>query len=90
MSNNKIAGVWTAHLLKEEERIAFKEQVINDLRRESFERLRAHLINEYNQREIVRRKDYDNPSWSHNQAHDNGYKECLYDIINMIKIKEDK
>ena len=44
----------------------------------------------YNRRKEIDKQvfDYDTPSWSHKQAHNNGYKECLDDIIQLITINE--
>lgn len=32
--------------------------------------------------------DYDTPSWSHKQAHTNGYNQAISDVINLLTITE--
>jgi hypothetical protein len=33
--------------------------------------------------------DYDCPSWSHRQAHNNGYRQCILDVLKLLSISED-
>lgn len=44
--------------------------------------------NRINNLETVTIKDYDNPSWSHKQAHRNGEIDELRKIIDLCTIKE--
>lgn len=37
---------------------------------------------------VMRTSDYDNPSWSHRQAHDNGYNQAIEDVLQLITNKE--
>ena len=44
----------------------------------------------YNKRNEIDKQtyDYDIPSWSHKQAHNNGYKQALDDLIDLLTIIE--
>lgn len=35
-------------------------------------------------------KTYDSPNWAFQQAHNNGYKQALKDVINLINLDQDK
>lgn len=36
-------------------------------------------------KEAVVEPDYESPSWSHKQAHLNGYNQCVREIIEILK-----
>lgn len=75
---------WVSHIKNKEEQAEFAKQVLVDLNRESYNRLRTILIEKYDIKQTVRIDDYDTPSWSHKQAHTNGYLECLEEILGLL------
>lgn len=67
-----------------------RKKVEDDLIRgaDAFERLEKILERWRVQNEDVSEGDYDNPSWSHKQAHRNGYNRALKDVMSLLKLKE--
>ena len=84
-SNKKIAEVWLKGL-KGEQREKMKQLVLNN----------AILLDKFSEicynigveKRDVSFQDYDSPSWSHKQAHTNGFLECLKLIQDLVSIKE--
>lgn len=71
--------------LKGEERENFKLSVLRS--KIVLDKLHEICYNMYRDREKVEFFDYESPSWSHRQAHRNGYLEALRDVLNLTDIK---
>lgn len=76
--------LWTAHLQTEEEKQRFINQVKGS--KEVLVRLRDMITEKMNELETTERsmKAYDNPNWSHLQAHKNGYMGAMKIIKNIL------
>ncbi len=48
------------------------------------------MYNMYTEVENVSTPDYDNPSWSHKQAHLNGKKEVIRSLIGYLSLDKDE
>ena len=75
--------VWISDLKTAEERENFK-QLFNHSQK-LLDKLRQIVYNMVISREKVSTDQYDSPSWSHKQAHENGYNHALRDILELIK-----
>lgn len=76
---------WTSHLKTKEEREAFQKLLRNTDKR-VLERIEFLLRDSIEQlrKEEVSLESYDSPSWSHKQAHINGYVQGLTEALDMI------
>lgn len=70
--------------LKGEERKRFEENVLGS--KNVLDKLQNIVYNMIQSREAVNTNDYDSASWSHKQAHHNGYTEALRDVIKIIQV----
>jgi hypothetical protein len=76
---------WTSHLKTKEEREAFQKLLRNTDKRvlERIELLLSSSIQQARNEEIDP-SIYDSPSWSHKQAHYNGYVQGLTEALDLI------
>lgn len=72
--------------LKGEDRENFKLSVLQS--KKVLDKLHEMCYNMYRDREKIEFTDYDSPSWSHRQAHTNGYLEALRDVMKLTDIKQ--
>lgn len=81
--------VWTKHLKNDEEA---KKRFESTLRNSStlVSRLVEILKEKDNTVASVTNADYDNPSWAYSQAHRNGYRQALKDILDLFNFMENK
>lgn len=82
----KISTKWHLNLSSEEDRKRFHDQYKNYLDEPIFKQLADILRQRI--KELDRPPDYDNPSWSHAQAHRNGQKEAMKEILAILPISE--
>lgn len=76
---------WYNHLAKQDQD-KFKESIIaSDF---ILDRVRQILYNMIKDVERVKTTDYDSPSWSHKQAHQNGEIEMAKRIIQLLDISD--
>ena len=78
----RIPLTWVKHLKSEEEQRDFENLLRNTTT--VLSRFRD-LLEELENSKEVSFDDYDSPSWSHKQAHSNGYKEALRKVKDLIK-----
>ena len=71
--------------LKGEERENFKLSVLSS--KIVLDKLQEIVYNMYKKEESITDNDYDSPSWSHKQAHTNGRREALKQILDLITIE---
>ncbi len=77
---------WTKHLKTEAEKEQYRQSltrvkwVIDDLKKLIHSNLTSLEDAE------ISPKSYENPSWSHRQAHTNGYKQCLRDFNKLLTL----
>lgn len=81
----KVKLAWISHLKDKDDREAFKKRLLSCS--DVFERLEAILVDKLNSLEPDI-KDYDSPSWAYRQAHINGMKEVLFDLIDILPLTE--
>lgn len=78
--------VWTSHLASGD-KSKFEESVRNILNTPVLNRLTQ--IIEQNLKNLENSEsslaDYDNPSWSHKQAHRNGVRQGYLDVLKLLK-----
>ena len=67
-----------------EEVDALKAQLIGD--KKTLDKLKKMLYNMVESDRDVRYSDYDNPSWSHKEAHRHGRLEAFCEIIKIITL----
>lgn len=72
--------------LKPQEREEMKLLVLSS--EKVLDKLRKILYNIEVKKDEVKLEDYDNPSWSHKQAHLNGEKAMLRKVIELLTISE--
>jgi hypothetical protein len=75
---------WFADL-KGVERDGFKQSVLQS--KIVLDKLQQIVYNMYKDKRTVTFSDYSSPSWSHEQAHTNGYCEALQDILALVTIE---
>lgn len=73
---------------KGEEKENFKQNLLNS--KIVLDKLLEIVYNMDKEREEVSFNDYDSPSWSHKQAHTNGYREALRRVIEVIDIGKER
>lgn len=71
--------------LKGEERENLKLSILQS--KKVLDKLQEMCYNMYRDREKIEFQDYESPSWSHRQAHTNGYLEALRDVMKLTDIK---
>ena len=71
--------------MKGEERENFKLSILSS--KIVLDKLQEIVYNMYKKEESVSDIDYDSPSWSHKQAHTNGKREALKQILDLITIE---
>jgi hypothetical protein len=76
--------MWSAHLRDKQDKLKFETELRSYLVNAYFSRLREILRARKENLLHVSDPDYDNPSWSHRQAHMNGKVEELDFILEMI------
>ena len=76
---------WLSHL-KGEEQEEFKKSLKSA--RNVLDKLRQIVYTNIESRESISRPDYDSPSWSHKQAHNNGYVECARELLNLLDLDQ--
>lgn len=79
--------VWFQHLKPGEDQENFKKNVLSS--QKVLDRLREICYNIIQEDEKVRVADYASPSWSHEQAHRNGKREALENLIKILTIDKD-
>ena len=72
--------------LRGEERENFKLSVLSS--KIVLDKLHEIVYNMYKKEESVNANDYDSPSWSHKQAHTNGRRDALRQVLDLITIKD--
>lgn len=77
--------VWLGNL-KNEQRDAFRQSILQS--KIVLDKLREIVYNKVKEAESVSIADYDAPSWSHKQAHTNGYNNALREILELLDIKD--
>lgn len=85
-NNNRLKTVWFKDLPKEEQE-QFKQIVVGS--KKVLDKLSKIVYNMSISGEKVSLDQYDSPSWSHKQAHQNGYNAALRDILDILKINGD-
>lgn len=85
-SNPRLKTVWFSDLPKGEQE-QFKQIVVGSGK--VLDKLSKIVYNMGISGEKVIEDHYDSPSWSHKQAHRNGYNEALRDILDILKINGD-
>lgn len=65
-----------------------KEEFIKSLRNSKIvlDKLREIVYNRGIKTEDVKSVDYDSPSWSHKQAHQNGKREAFQEVIKLLEV----
>jgi hypothetical protein len=71
--------------LKGEDRENFKNSILSS--KIVLDKLNEIVYNMYKKEESVSTADYDSPSWSHKQAHTNGRREALKQILDLITLE---
>ena len=77
---------WFSHLKSEKERQSFKEYIESSSI--VLDRLRELVYNTIKELEI-KTNDYSSPSWAYLQAHQNGRREALEEIIKLVTLERD-
>lgn len=70
--------------LKGEEREKFRQTIVNS--KIVLDKLNEIVYNMYKDHGSVSFGDYDSPSWSHKQAHTNGYREALLKVLDLLEL----
>jgi hypothetical protein len=65
----------------------FKKYVLSS--KKVLDKLSEIVYNKIKVGESVSKNDYDSPSWSHRQAHDNGRNEAFNEILKLISLDQD-
>lgn len=86
MRNPRLKTVWTQDL-PPGEREEFSKIVLNS--NLVLDKLRKIVYNRVISGEKVSVADYDNPSWSHKQAHINGQNSALREILDILDFNGD-
>lgn len=82
----KLSLVWTKHLKTDEERREFEKTVRHDtLVLGRLEEIIQEKLSGLENREVSL-DDYNNPSWAYKQAHMNGIRKGLTEILDLLKI----
>lgn len=72
--------------LRGEERENFKLSILSS--KIVLDKLQEIVYNMYKKEESVHSTDYDSPSWSHKQAHTNGRRDALRQVLDLITIND--
>lgn len=78
-------SIWLGNL-KNDERENFKQSIL--ISKNVLDKLKEIVYNMANEKESVVSYDYDSPSWSHKQAHNNGFLDACRKIIEIVDVKE--
>lgn len=70
--------------LRGEERENFKNSILSS--KIVLDKLQEIVYNMYKKDESINSTDYDSPSWSHKQAHTNGRRDALRQILDLVTI----
>lgn len=82
---DKVKLVWISHLKDKDEKERFKKSVLSQ--QDVWERLEEILADRLeNLGPDIR--DYENPSWAYRQAHINGYKEAIFELLELLPLTE--
>lgn len=87
MASRKHSLEWFKGLNKQEEDDLKKILDSNDI---LLDKLFEIVYNMVTSNEEISLSDYDNPSWSHKQAHINGQNHSLRKVLTFLKGKQDK
>ena len=79
----KVKAIW---LHGEENPEEFKKYLFSS--QKALDKLRKIVYNRCMSTEKTREVDYDCPSWSHKQAHQNGKVEAYKEILELLEFKE--
>lgn len=81
---------WTKHLQDPKEKEEFKRTILGS--KQVLGRLNDILKDMENDLNIVEvsPKTYDIPNWDYRQAHNNGYRQCLYILKKLINLDQQK
>lgn len=79
---------WTQHLANPKDKIAFENEIHGAKR--VLDRLKAIIEEKETSMNVqdMSLTSYDNPSWSHKQAHNNGFRQCLASYKNLINLDQ--
>lgn len=79
---------WTQHLSDPKEKADFEKEVLSC--KFVFERLKEMLNEQKNEfeRSEASTKVYDLPNWDYRQAHANGYKQCLNNLLKLVDLDQ--
>lgn len=78
---------WFNHLPKSEQE-SFKNNVISS--KKVLDRLAEICYNTLEAGVVVKKTDYDSPSWAYSQADQNGYLRAFKEIYDLVNIESDK
>lgn len=81
-------SVWTKHLQEQEQKEQFKNSVKSS--KPVLDRVLAILKEEETaiQNAEINPKIYDAPNWDYKMAHDNGFKQCLKIVMNLLDLDQ--
>lgn len=79
---------WTSHLQEQEEKEKFQRAVRGS--KPVLERLKDILNDQENElnRAETDPRNYEVPNWDYRQAHNNGYRQCLYILKKLIDLDQ--
>lgn len=78
---DKVKLVWLSHIKDKDEKAGFKQRILAN--QELWDRLKQIMEDKLEGKEMTY-DDYDSPSWSHKQAHANGYREALFELYDLL------
>lgn len=87
----KIQTVWTADLKDKEEKDQFKKDVhvwINTAVGSKFKSILEQQLLALNVGE-VKIENYESPNWANKQAHLNGYRQHIYQMLALLEVKSE-
>lgn len=79
---------WTSHLSNIKEKEQFEKEVFGS--KAVLNRLKAIIDEQETElgRSETNPKTYDIPNWDYRQAHNNGYRQCLYVLKKLIDLDQ--
>lgn len=78
---DKVKLVWLSTIKDKEEKDRFKQRILAN--QDLWDRLKQIIEDRLEGKEMTY-DDYDSPSWSHKQAHANGYREALFELYDLL------
>jgi len=84
----RLSTAWTSHLKTKAEKLAFEQLIINNftpLVLEKLEDILAKQIETLDRRETSLEQYDASNSWSHKQAHMNGYRQAVQQIMDLFQ-----